>query len=66
MALISFILAIIYVIWLGRLINFGIKTAMRIATATEASARNTAILVEMAHARASHLGYDAVARELTQ
>jgi hypothetical protein len=66
MSIIAFILAIIYVVWLNRLISFGVKTAMRIATATEASARNTAILVEMAQARAGHLGYDAVARELAQ
>jgi hypothetical protein len=62
--LIGFILTIIYIIWLNRLISFGVKTAARIAVATEASAYNTALLVEMAQARASQLGYDAVAREL--
>jgi predicted Na+-dependent transporter len=64
--IISLIIGFFYILWLNSLIRFGVKTASRIAVATEASARNTAILVEMAQARASNLGFDAVARELAQ
>jgi hypothetical protein len=43
--ILSIILTIIYVIWITRLINFGIETAKRIALASEVSAENLAILV---------------------
>jgi predicted Na+-dependent transporter len=62
--LIGLIITLFYAIWIGNLVKFGVKTATRIAIATEASAHNTALLVEMAQARASALGFDAVAREL--
>jgi hypothetical protein len=72
MAIIGFIITILYIIWLNKLISFGVKTATRIAIASEASAANTALLVQMAQARSSvppplptsHVGYDVVAREL--
>jgi hypothetical protein len=66
MAVIGFFMALLYFLWLSNLISSGFRLAKRIAMATEASAANTALLVEMAQARASHLGYDAVARELAQ
>jgi hypothetical protein len=46
MWLISLILTILYVIWLSRLISFGVRTATRIADASEASAASLAVLVE--------------------
>ena len=35
---ISFVLSILYIIWLSRLISFGVNTATRIAVASEATA----------------------------
>ena len=43
---ISLILTIMYIIWLTRLINFGVNTATRIAYATERNADNTALLIQ--------------------
>jgi hypothetical protein len=40
------ILTIIYVIWLTRLINFGVQTATRIAVATETTALSVAALYQ--------------------
>ena len=42
MWLITLILSIIYIIWLTNLINFGIRTATRIAVASEATALSVA------------------------
>ena len=42
MWLITLILSIIYIIWLTNLINFGIRTATRIAAASEATALSVA------------------------
>jgi hypothetical protein len=68
-ALLSFILTIVYVIWLGRLISFGVRTATRIAVATEATAASMALIVSRLPPPplpASDIGYDAVERELAQ
>jgi hypothetical protein len=70
MTIIGFILTIIYLIWLTSLINFGVKTATRIAIASEATAANMAILVSklgpppLPQQSASELGFDAVANAL--
>jgi hypothetical protein len=70
MTIISFIIAIIYFIWLSQLISFGVKTATRIAVASEATAANMAILVArlgpppLPQQSASELGFDAVANAL--
>jgi hypothetical protein len=66
MEIIGLFMALLYFLWLSNLISSGFRLAKRIAVATEASAANTALLVEMAQARASHLGFEAVARELGQ
>jgi hypothetical protein len=42
----TLIVSIIYMIWLTRLINFGVQTATRIAVATEVSAASVATLVQ--------------------
>jgi hypothetical protein len=72
LAIIGIILTIIYIIWLGRLIEFGVKTATRIAVASEQSAANTAMLVALVQAQlkpppslpAEEIGLSAVEREL--
>jgi hypothetical protein len=46
MEIIVLILTIIYLIWLNRLIRFGIQTAIRIADAAEASAINLHTIVQ--------------------
>jgi hypothetical protein len=46
MWIIGLILTIIYIVWLNRLIKFGIVTATRIAVASEISAANLAVLVQ--------------------
>jgi hypothetical protein len=50
-ALILFFLTILYMIWLNRLIRFGVRTATRIADACEANARHTAMLVAVVKAQ---------------
>ena len=45
MEIIAIIVTILYVIWLNRLIKFAVKTATRIAVASEATAANLEFIV---------------------
>jgi hypothetical protein len=66
MEIIAIILTISYVIWLNRLIRFGVKTAARIAVATEASAKNLEYLAQTLHDREiERLGLGAVEQSLS-
>jgi hypothetical protein len=66
--LISFILAILYFIWLSNLIKFGVTTATRIAVASEAAALSTAALYHALspEAKARAEAYMAEQRQVTQ